>query len=153
MTSVVFGGTSPETMESHQRPVRPAGISGLAIFFALGALIALIASLALFFPGGTLDPMWRLNPRAQLAFKTMGAWGPILLAALSLACGATAFGLWRGWLWGYRLSVALLIIQLAGDLANVLLGTEPRAAVGIPIVALLIWYLSRNLVRAYFRSL
>jgi hypothetical protein len=35
---------------------------------------------------------------------------------------------------------------------NVALGTEPRAIVGIPIVALLLFYLSRPGVRGYFEQ-
>jgi hypothetical protein len=139
-------------VQVREPPIRPMGISALAIFFALGSMIALTASLALLFPGGMLEPMWRLNPRARLAFGSIGGWGPVLLAVLSLACSATAVGLWKGWRWGYRLALGLLIVQLAGNLTNVLLGTEPRAAVGIPLAALLIWFLSRNRVRAFFRS-
>ena len=69
---------------------------------------------------------------------------------MSAACGTAAFGLWRGRLWGYRVATGLLIVNLVGDIANVALGTEPRAIVGIPIVALLLFYLSRPGVRTYF---
>jgi hypothetical protein len=40
--------------------------------------------------------------------------------------------------------------ELTGDFVNVALGIEPRAWVGVPIVALLIWYLSSRRVRSFF---
>lgn len=150
MTSAVFSRHFSGVPVRHL-PTRPLGISALAVFFALGALISLTASGTLFFPGGMLDSIWRLNPRARVAFGNMGMWAPLLLATLSLACGTAGIGLWEGWRWGYRLAVGLLSVQFAGDLANVLLETEPRAALGLPVVAALLWFLSKKSVRGFFR--
>lgn len=130
--------------------LRPRGITALSVFFAAGCLIALIAAVSLLVPGSFLEPMWRLNPRARTAFSTVGIWAPVLLVTVSLACGAAALGLWRGRRWGHRVAAGLLIVNLIGDVANVALGTEPRAIVGIPIVALLLAYLFRPGVRRYF---
>ena len=80
----------------------------------------------------------------------MGTWAPLLLGTVCLACAASAYGFFRGKRWGYRLGIALLLVNLAGDLVNVALGIEPRAVFGVPIVALLIWYLSSTKVRAFF---
>jgi hypothetical protein len=130
-------------MEARQPLVRPAGISALAVFFAAGALIALVSAMSLLVPASVLEPMWQLNPRAHSAFVKMRVWAPVLLITLSLACGTTACG--------YRLAVGLLIIQLPGDFINVLLGIEPRAAFGIPIVAVLLWVLGTARVRIFFK--
>lgn len=108
------------------------------------------AAIALLFPGSFLDPVWRLNPRAQIAFASMGGWAPVLLGAVSLACASAAVGLWRVRLWGYVVAIALLVINGIGDVVNVVLGTEPRAVIGIPIVIALVLYLTRPSVRAVF---
>jgi len=129
---------------------RPGGVTALAIFFAAGAAVCLVTTVALLFPGGVLEPIWRLNPRARAGFASLGAWAPVLLAAVGLACAAAARGLWSGRRWGRRLAMALLAVNLAGDAANVVLGTEPRALVGIPIAALLLLFLATGRVRAYF---
>jgi hypothetical protein len=129
---------------------RPGGVSALAIFFAVGATVSLVTIVALLFPGGILEPIWRLNPRARTGFATLGAWAPVLLAAVGLGCAAAARGLWSGKRWGCRLAMALLAVNLAGDGANVVLGIEPRALVGIPIAALLLLFLTTAHVRAYF---
>ncbi len=103
-------------------------------------------------PGGFLEPMWRLNPRAHEAFSHIGLWAPLLLGAVCLACGAAAFGFFTGRLWGYWLGVALIVVNLAGDLVNAAFGIEARAVYGVPIAALLLWYLTSRSVSSYFRG-
>lgn len=129
---------------------RPRGIAALSLFLAVGCLIALTSAVSLLLPGSFPEPMWRLNPRARTAFATIGLWAPVLLIVVSAACGAAAWGLWRGRRWGHRLAVGVFAFNLLGDTANVVLGTEPRAIVGIPITALLLFYLLRPKVRRYF---
>jgi hypothetical protein len=43
-----------------------------------------------------------------------------------------------------------LIVNVTGDVVNAALGIEPRALVGVPIVALILWYLFSRRVRGYF---
>src|SRR3712207_4291578 len=109
---------------------RPLGITALSIFFLFGTAASLLSSVSLLFPGSFLEPMWRLNPRAREGFADMGAWAVVLMCAVCVSCASAAVGLWRGTQWGYWLAVALLACNLLGDVANVLTGTEPRAAVG-----------------------
>lgn len=94
--------------------------------------------------------MWRLNPHAHEAFAGMGAWAPILMATVCLSCAASAYGFFRGRRWGYRLGIGLLLVNLTGDLVNAALGIEPRAVWGLPVVALLIWYLASSRARSFF---
>lgn len=81
----------------------------------------------------------------------MGTWASLLLGTVCLACAATAYGFFTGKLWGYWLGITLLVVNLTGDLINAALGIEPRAVVGLPVVALLLWYLSSSRVRTFFR--
>ncbi|HZE70913.1 MAG TPA: hypothetical protein VE135_15500 [Pyrinomonadaceae bacterium] len=120
---------------------RPISVGAMSIFFWAGAVISLIAALSLLFPGSVLEPMWKLNPRAREGFAEIGGWAILLMGAVSIACAMAAAGLWRGSRWGYLLALVLLAINLIGDIANVLLGTEPRAAVGIPIVIAILVFL------------
>jgi hypothetical protein len=129
---------------------RPGGVTALGLFFAAGAAISLVSAAALLFPGSVLEPMWRLNPRARAAFVSMGPWAPVLLAVVSLACASAARGLWSGRRWGHRLAITLITINLIGDAANVIFGTEPRALIGIPIAGLLLLFLATNRVRSFF---
>jgi hypothetical protein len=129
---------------------RPAGVTTLASLFALGALVSGLSVISLLTPGGALEPMWKLNPRARESFSRMGPWAPILLTVVCFACVACAYGFFAGRRWGYRLGLVGLLINLTGDVVNSVLGIEPRALVGVPVVALILWYLSSRQVRNFF---
>jgi hypothetical protein len=139
-------GVGPRTLD------RPRIVTGLSLFFALGAVISFTSMIALLFPGSALEPMWRLNPRAREAFSSMGPWAIVLMAVVCSACLSASLGLWRGKPWGYVIAVALLLVSLVGDLANAVLGIEPRAWVGVPIAALLLASLTTRRVRAFFAA-
>jgi hypothetical protein len=134
------------------RSQRPVGIIALCIFFSAGALISFTAGVSLLIPGSFLEPMWRLNPRGHEGLVHMGSWAPVLLFAASLSCAAAAAGLWRRARWGHRVAVTLIAINLLSSVANTLLGTEPRAIVGIPIALGLVLYLLSKRVRNYFAT-
>ena len=129
---------------------RPLGIAALSVFSLVAAVLASVAAISLAFPGGPLEPMWQLNPRGHEDFARMHGWAVLLLAGVSGMCGITAIGLWRRRRWGYAIAVAGLSMHLVGDILSVVLGTEPRAIIGIPIVAALLVYLSRPHVRSAF---
>jgi uncharacterized membrane protein (DUF2068 family) len=82
----------------------------------------------------------------------MGGWAVVLMCAVCMACMSAAVGLWRGGRWGYWIAVALLTINLLGDIANVLLGIELRAVVGVPIAIAILAFLMSKRVRDFFRK-
>ena len=131
-------------------PNRPPGVTALACLFGFGALVSGLSVISLLTPGGSLEPMWRLNPRARESFSRMGIWALLLLMVVCLACVACAYGFFAGRRWGYRLGLVGLMINLTGDIANSVLGIEPRAVVGVPVVALILWYLFSRHVRNFF---
>jgi len=131
---------------------RPAGVTAMSVFFAVGALLAGFAAISLASPGGMLEPMWRLNPRAREGFRGIEMRGALLLAVVSLACAGASAGLFRGRRWGRLLAISVLAVQLVGDGANVVLGIDRRAAVGLPVALGLIGYLFTRRVRAYFAA-
>lgn len=122
----------------------------MGAFFISGTLASGLAAISLLTPGGYLEPIWRLNPVGHAGLRALGAWAPPTLAAVSLACAAAGYGFVTGKRWGYWLGVALLLANLAGNSVNIAFGIERRTLVGIPIVVLLLWYLSSPSVRQYF---
>jgi hypothetical protein len=130
---------------------RPVGVTALGGLFAFGTLVSGLSVVSLLTPGGPLEPMWQVNPRARAAFAGMGDWALVLLGLVCISCAAGAYGFVAGRRWGYRLGVGLLLVNLAGDVINAALGIEPRAAAGVPVVLLLLWYLSSRRVRTFFR--
>jgi len=60
------------------------------------------------------------------------------------ACGLSAIGLSRNAEWGRRLALAVLVLNVIGDSLNALLRHDPKTLIGVPISALMIWYLLRR---------
>jgi hypothetical protein len=113
----------------------------LVIFFAAGAVICFVTMLALAFPGGILEPIWRLKPDARLEFQRMGDTSVALMAIVGAACGLAAVGLARNAEWGRWLAIGVLAVNLIGDSLNALLRHDPRTLIGLPIGGLMILYL------------
>src|SRR6266480_5395422 len=144
---VVASVGNPMTRELHARPF---GITSLIIFFLAGALISFLASVSLLIPLSFFEAMWRVNPRGHEGLVHIGLWAVVLLFAASISCAAAAIGLWRRARWGHRIAVTLIAINLMSDLVNAVMGTEPKAIVGVPIAFALLLYLSRKRVRDFF---
>ena len=125
-------------------------MAALAAYFFAGGLISCTSSIALAWPAGPLDPIWKLNPRARAAFETIGAWSIALMIVVCTTCTMAALGVWRGARWGRFLAIGVLSINLIGDVINVILG-DTRAAIGVPVAGLLLAYLARaRSVRQFF---
>jgi uncharacterized membrane protein (DUF2068 family) len=91
-----------------------------------------------------------VNPRAYSQLSNLGPWAAVLMFAVSISCATAAVGLWRRARWGHKLAVALIAINLVGDVANAVLGIEPRAIVGVPIALAILIYLLSKKVRESF---
>src|SRR5690349_3043823 len=109
----------------------PAGIVALSGFFVFGAVMSGLTCVALLYPGGWLEPMWRLNPEAHKGFLLMGAWAILLMLAVSIACALSAYGLFHQATWGYRLSITVLAVNLAGDVTAAIVRHDMRTLIGI----------------------
>jgi len=118
-----------------------------AAFFAFGATMCLLTVMLLVFPGTKLDSLWSLNPDAHVAFQSVGGWSILLMLAVGTGCALTAIGLWRGTLWGIRLGLAILLVNIIGDLVNVVTRHDFRSLVGLPIAGAMIFYLARGATR------
>ena len=133
------------------RRTRPYAITALVVLFAIGTAASFISVVSLIFPGSFLEPVWRLNPKAREGFTLLGPLAVVLMSVVCLACTLAAIGLWRVRRWAYWLALIMLIGNLAGDLANVATGSEPRAIIGIPIVLLVLTYLLHPRTRENFK--
>jgi hypothetical protein len=126
-------------MMSQQRA--PLGIKLLAAFFAFGTGICLITIIALLFPGGALDPIWRLNPDAHVAFQQIGRLSILLMVVVGSACAVAAIGLATRARWGVPLALGIVSVNLVGDLLNAFVRHDLRTLIGLPIGGAMIAYL------------
>src|SRR5262245_28417128 len=115
-----------------------------AAFFAFGAIMCALTVGLLLFSGGPLDPLWRLNPDARVAFESLGRWSFVIMVMVGTGCLVAAIGLWRGALWGTRLALAILAVNIVGDIMNVFFRQDYRALIGVPVGAAMIFLLARQ---------
>jgi hypothetical protein len=115
----------------------------IAAFFAFGATMCTLTIVLLLFPGTVLDSLWSLNPHAHPAFQSIGKIASLLMLVVGTACGFAAIGLWQSSLWGIRLALIILSLNIVGDLFNALVRHDYRALIGLPIGGAMIFYLAR----------
>jgi hypothetical protein len=114
-----------------------------AAFFAFGATMCTLTIILLLFPGTSLDSLWRLNPEAHSAFQSLGKVAVLLMFIVGAGCALAAIGMWRGSLWGMRLALIILSLNILGDLFNALLRHDLRTLIGLLIGGAMIIYLIR----------
>jgi hypothetical protein len=131
---------------------RPAGLTALAIFFALGTIPAAATALALAWPGAWSETMWRLKPEAPADLARLGPFAIPLMTLVAAACAGTAVGLWIGARWGHRLAAGLLGVNLLGDTLNAVLRGDWRTLIGIPIGGAMLAYLLSRRARTWFEA-
>jgi hypothetical protein len=124
-----------------------------AVFFAFGAAMCALTIVLLLFPGTSLDSLWRLNPDAHSAFQSLGKAAVWLMFVVGAGCALAATGMWRGSLWGMRLAVVILSVNILGDLLNALVRHDLRTLIGLPIGGAMIVYLIRNRKKPAISSL
>ena len=126
-------------MMSQQRA--PLGIKLLSAFFAFGAGVCLLTIVALLFPGGALESIWRLNPDAHVAFQKIGGLSILLMVVVGSACALAAIGLATRARWGVPLAIGILTVNLVGDLLNAFVRHDLLTLIGLPIGGAMVAYL------------
>ena len=131
-----------------QRP--RAGLIAFFIFFAFGAVMSGLAAFLLAVPGTSLDTFWNANPRARFELQKIGGWGIALMVSVCIACALAAIGLVKRKRWGHRLAIALIVVSATGDIVNAISYSDPQMLVGVPVAAVMVWYLLTRQIRAEF---
>ena len=126
----------------------PRGLSVIGVFLLFGALMACLAGTTLVWAGTALDRAWVLNPGAYKELAPFGKAVGILFLLLGAALAAASIGWFKRRLWGWRLAVAIIAIQVLGDLVNVFLGRVLEGGIGVTIAGALLFYLLRAKVRS-----
>ena len=104
---------------------KPPGFIAMGIFLLLGAIMASLAAATLLRRGTILDRIWDLNPVAYMQLAPLGGKFGILFVLLGAALTMAGIGWLRHRLWGWRLTVAIIAIQVFGDIANCVRGGIP----------------------------
>ena len=126
-----------------ERPAgrRPAGLTALSIFFALGTIAAAGSAIALAWPGAWSEAMWRIKPEAPADFARLGPLAIPLMLLVAAACAGAAAGVWAGTRWGLRLASGVLGVNLLGDTLNAVVRRDWRTLIGLPVGGAILAYL------------
>lgn len=111
-------------MESQK--IRPLGVTIIAILTAIGGIIFLLSGIVSLIIG--------------IGF---------LLLALGIAYLVMAYGLWNGRGWAWTITLVLTVIGIIVGIGSLVTGNA-GAVVGIIIQAIVIYYLYRPNVKAFF---
>jgi hypothetical protein len=130
-------------------PTTP-GFTAIGIFLFFGAVMSSLAATTLLWRGTALDRVWALNPTAYKQLASLGGTVGILFLLLGAALTTAGIGWFRRRLWGWRLAVVIITVQVLGDMANCVRGDWLRGGVGIIIAGALLLFLLRPRIRATF---
>jgi hypothetical protein len=130
----------------------PRGLVAFGVFLLWGSTMALLAAITLTWRGTVLDRVWALNPAGHKQLVPFGAKAGILFFALGVTLAAAGIGWFRKLLWAWRLAIAIIATQVAGNIVNILVGHILEGAVGITASSALLFYLLRRRVRDCFQE-
>jgi hypothetical protein len=90
------------------------------------------------------------EPDSLQATRAAGTYCRILFPLLGAALTLAGIGWFRRRLWGWRLAVAIIATQVAGDFLNCVRGEWLRGGTGVVITGALLLYLLRPIVKNTF---
>jgi hypothetical protein len=105
----------------------------------------------LIWPGSVLDRLWSLNETAHTQLRSTGSYLGPLFWVLSLTLAMDAVGWFRRRTWAFRLTVAVIATQVAGDVVNLARGDFVHGGAGVLIAGALLLYLLRSNIRTAFQ--
>jgi hypothetical protein len=140
---LMFFSTIRENVRAHA----PTFLGG---FFAVAALITMVAAFSLLAPDTPLDEIWRIKPREHQLLLAMGLLASIgfLLLAVSMALASIGCFLRRKWAW--HLALVIFLANGVGDGIRIITGEPLPGLVGVLVVGLVIFWLTREGVRRSF---
>ena len=100
--------------------------------------MASLAGTTLVWPGSALDRIWNLNPRAHDELVPFGRVLGIPFLLLGATLAVASLGWFKRRRWGWRLAVAIIAMQVLGDLVNIFRGDPLRGGIGFLIAGALL---------------
>jgi hypothetical protein len=134
---------------------RPLGVSIIAILNVISGIIMLIGGVGLAAVGSALPTMTTVNPNAggQMALVGLLGGGAAAVGAVLIVLGIVSFivawGLFKGKGWAWTVTIILSAISVIMGIVS-LVGGNFGAIVNIIIAGVVIYYLYRPHVKAYF---
>jgi hypothetical protein len=128
------------------RPSRPTGITVLAVFEILFGVVGLIASLAII----GLSALVATLPTIGGLLGTLGLIIGGVFLFFSIIWLATGVGFLHGRGWSWTLGMIFSILSILGAIGALSIGLYTGGIVGVFFWGFMIYYLTRNHVKAFF---
>jgi Predicted membrane protein (DUF2127) len=128
-----------------QKPSRPTGVAILAVLDLLGGIALILFGGLLAAAGGSS----MLSSYGYGAYTGIAAGFGLALAVGGLLALLVGWGLWTGRGWAWTLGVVLYGIGLVFSIVGLVTGGA-SVLVSLVIDAIILWYLFRPHVKAYF---
>lgn len=129
-------------MKSLKRP------RGLIVVISVQVLAGLLSLLA-----GIVPSAFSLTAQAQsLGFLQFLAPAlPIVLVVLGVFYLSLSYGLWKGYRWAWAAEIVFILLHIVADIGFIASRSFALdKLVGLVVIGLILWYLLRPEVRAYF---
>ena len=126
------------------------GFTAIGIFLFFGAIMASLAATTFLWRGTALDRLWTLNPTAFKQLAPLGRIVGILFLVLGAALITAGIGWFRRRLWGWRVAVIIISMQVLGDVVNCVRGDWLRGGTGVIVAGALLLFLLQPRIRAAF---
>ena len=138
---------------------RPTGITVIAILIIIGGILLLLAGIG----GVVVGSLFISSQIIGLGFVIIGA----IILAVGIGYLVVSYGLLKGKRWSWTITVVLLFIGIAIDVASIIifgyfainmdtssfLTTNSGSIAGIIISVIILYYLYRPHVKSYFGKL
>jgi hypothetical protein len=119
----------------------------LSRFFAIATCILLGVGATLLWPGSKLEVIWKLYP-ARRSLLLPYACGSVPFLILAIVMVYASIGCFRGRIWGWRLAVAIFLVNGLSDVTQIFMGHFLEGGIGVAAAGVI--YLSRPHVRGAF---
>ena len=129
-----------------RRPSRPVGITVLAILEILIGLVGLLASVAII----GFSTLFSTLPRVGSLLGTIGLFIGGVVLFFSLMWLATGAGFLHGTGWSWTLGMIFSILSLLGAIGALTIGLITGGIGGLIFWGLMLYYLTRTHVKAFF---
>lgn len=139
--------TSTDDTPRARHPVTPI-VMGL--FFAIGTAITLATGFSLLWPGSALDAMWRIKPEEHQQLLRAGLPAAVGFVGLAAIMAITSVGAFLRRRWAWWLAMIIFIINGIGDVVRGIFGAPAEGVIGVAVVAIVLWWLTRPPVRGLF---
>ncbi len=137
---------------------RPTGVTVIAVLVIIGGILLLLAGIG----GVAVGSLFISSQIIGLGFVIIGA----IILAVGIGYLVVSYGLLKGKRWSWTITVVLLFIGIAIDVASIIFGsfainmdtsnflvTNSGNIAGIIISVIILYYLYRPHVKSYFGKL